>query len=673
LEVRFSKPVDVSTIALELSAQSPVGAAARTVALTTDRGTRVVGVDGSGGSQKLQTKAGLTSRVRLTLSSVSSGPANGFSIVDLSIPGVEPVARLTLPASRETSVDAIVLRDQLPGRSSCLHVGDRPLCRASAGLLGEESSGLRRLFSLPASRTYTFRGEVLPRDGVDLEKLLANPSGISASASSRSVNAPDGRPDAALDRNLSTGWVASESDQSPWLKLSWPGPRRVTGLQLETDQYLAGSRPTSVLVESDSGEIVAAPVDDEGYVRFAPRSTRSLDIRFRRASGVTNIESSTGLRRTLPVGLSELRVLGADDLRRPTNLAQQTGAPCGFGPTLVVDGTSIPTRVEGTVQDILNRQPLRWAACGSNTSADPTAGTVALAAGPHNVVAGPTAEFEPLQMALSTPGAVSTSSMAPIAASLYRSDPSTMRLTVGDRSEDSVLTVAQNFSEGWSARDVRGAPLVSIRVDGWKQGWVLPRGAATVVTARFAPDSTYREGLLVGLSGLLCAAVIVLLSRRRSRRRPELGAPGEAKLPAVVVIGGGAVALVFMSGWAGLVAGVIAGVLALVRVWVLAGYQRSPGAHIPVLRAEQIPVLIPALVMVLGLAAGALAAVQPWLRGSAGLDSTIVQLLTLLAFTIAVGAAFRDDVSLGTSVGGGETSKRRSRRPRLMMGRSINR
>ena len=204
LEVRFTRPVDVSTIGLELSDKSPVGAAPRSVAVTTDRGTRSATVDGSVAFQTLQTAAGLTRRVRVTDTSVSAGPENGFSIAELSIPGVNPVASLSLPASSQPSVDAILMRDQLPGRSSCLHVGDRPLCRASAGLVAEESPGLRRRFILPAERTYTFSGEVLPRDGGDLEKLLANPSVISAAASSRAVTAPEGRPGAAVDNNLST-------------------------------------------------------------------------------------------------------------------------------------------------------------------------------------------------------------------------------------------------------------------------------------------------------------------------------------------------------------------------------------------------------------------------------------------------------------------------------------
>jgi arabinofuranan 3-O-arabinosyltransferase len=655
LEVSLSRPVDVRTIGLTLSAEAPVGAAARTVAVTTDRGTRSATVDGSGVAQTVQTPSGLTSRVRVTLTAVAAGPPNGFSIADLSIPGVNPVSSLALPSPFGPSVDAVVLREQMAGRSSCLHVGDRPLCRASAALLGEESTGMRRAFNLPAARTYTFRGEVLPRDGSGLERLLVNQSVISASASSRAVNAPEGRPDAAVDRDLSTGWVASEGDPSPRLTLSWPKPRPVSGLQMQTDQFLAGSRPTRVRVQFDSGEILSAPVDDEGYVRFPPQLTRKLDIGFESTAGVTNIDSATGLRRTLPVGVSEVRVLGADDLRSPVDPTEQTGAPCGFGPTLVVDGRSIPTRVIGTFQDVLQRHPLIWAACGFDSAADLTAGTVALSAGAHSVVAGATNEFVPVQMSFTTTGTAGSAPGSAVAASLVRPDPATMRIRVGERSQESVLTVAQNFNQGWTARDSRGAVLESIRVDGWKQGWVLPPGSATVVAARFTPDGPYRGGLLVGLLALLCVAVTVPLSRRRPSGRVGLRPPGEVRVPAVIAVGCAAAALVFMSGWAGVAAGVVAGLLVLLQRWGRLRFR------------------FPAMILVLGLAAGVLAAAQPWGGGSAGLHSMTVQFLSLLAFALACAATYRDEGAGDASSGGGETSKRWSRRPRRMMGRSTSR
>jgi hypothetical protein len=159
------------------------------------------------------------------------------------------------------------------------------------------------------------------------------------------------------------------------------------------------------------------------------------------------------------------------------------------------------------------------------------------------------------------------------------------------------------------------------------------------------------------------------LSRRRSPGRVECEVPAEAKIPALVVIGCGGVALATMSGWAGVTVGVVAGLLVLIGTRAFPAFRRSVGAHVP----ATAPLLFPLLILLLGLVAGVLAASAPWLRGSAGLDSSTVQFLTLLAFTLACATAFRGEAFLGSSSGDGETSKRRSRRPRRMMGRSTRR
>jgi hypothetical protein len=154
---------------------------------------------------------------------------------------------------------------------------------------------------------------------------------------------------------------------------------------------------------------------------------------------------------------------------------------------------------------------------------------------------------------------------------------------------------------------------------------------------------------------------MVPLSRRRLSARAQREVPREAKIPAAVLIGCGGAALAFMSGWVGVTVGVVVAILALFSSGTQPGFRRVPGAYTP------------ALILVAGLAAGVLAGAQPWLAGSAGVQSVTVQALTLLAFTLACAAAFRGEASLGTSTGNGETSKRRSRRPRRMMGRSIRR
>ena len=68
--------------------------------------------------------------------------------------------------------------------------------------------------------------------------------------------------------------------------------------------------------------------------------------------------------------------------------------------------------------------------------------------------------------------------------------------------------VNENFNAGWQAR-LDGRPLSAVRLDGWKQAWLLPAGTAGTVTLTYLPDALYRDALGGGLGGL---ALIVLVA-----------------------------------------------------------------------------------------------------------------------------------------------------------------
>jgi arabinofuranan 3-O-arabinosyltransferase len=72
----------------------------------------------------------------------------------------------------------------------------------------------------------------------------------------------------------------------------------------------------------------------------------------------------------------------------------------------------------------------------------------------------------------------------------------------------SYLVVNENFNAGWQAR-LDGRALSAVRLDGWKQAWLLPAGSAGTVTLTYQPDALYRDALGGGLGGL---ALIVLVA-----------------------------------------------------------------------------------------------------------------------------------------------------------------
>jgi arabinofuranan 3-O-arabinosyltransferase len=82
-------------------------------------------------------------------------------------------------------------------------------------------------------------------------------------------------------------------------------------------------------------------------------------------------------------------------------------------------------------------------------------------------------------------------------------------------SQPSYLIVNENFNAGWQAA-VHGRSLQPVRLDGWKQGWLLPAGSRGLVTLTYRPDAQYRAALFTGLGAL---GLILLFAAVPFRRR----------------------------------------------------------------------------------------------------------------------------------------------------------
>ena len=453
-------------------------------------------VSGSTDAQSIPTPPGKTQRLRLRVGVTDGKNPNGVSIAEVTLPGMQAVSRLSVP-NTDRQPSALVFRNQQIGRSACLHVDTRPLCVQGEAKDSEEPIGLLRSVELPKAASYQLQGTALPKDGAALERMLVVPGAITASASSRAVTAPEGRPGAAVDRDLGTGWVADPGDPAPSLTLRLPRARELNGLQFLTDPYLTASRPIEVLLRFDGGPPTRSTVDPDGYVRFGGREkARTVEVDFAGTRPTMDIDSATGYAQTAPVGVAEVRVLGADDLRKALDLNGQTGAYCGYGPGVRVDGVPADTQVKATVRDLLQRRPVTFTACGKDS-------VVPLQAGRHNVDVLASGGFVPTETTLTKAG-FSDVSVTPVqSVNVWRPNPAELTAEVPAADEQSVLTVAQNYNEGWGAYDSTGTSSRRSASSGWQQGWVLPAGPEQVVTARFMPDRTYRAGLLVGLLGLL--------------------------------------------------------------------------------------------------------------------------------------------------------------------------
>ncbi len=117
-------------------------------------------------------------------------------------------------------------------RNGCAFVGSRPHCAVGLARLGEESAGLDRTFTLPSPGSYDLSTTATPRAGPALDALLrtATQPRIVATASSQAIADPLAGPQAAVDSDVHTGWVASPDDRDPSLTLRWAKRQTISSL-----------------------------------------------------------------------------------------------------------------------------------------------------------------------------------------------------------------------------------------------------------------------------------------------------------------------------------------------------------------------------------------------------------------------------------------------------------
>ena len=164
----------------------------------------------------------------------------------------------------------------------------------------------------------------------------------------------------------------------------------------------------------------------------------------------------------------------------------------------------MPTQVTGTFTDLLTGQPMSFTAC-SGVPVTPGVNRVA----------------EPARDAFDVQDVVLTRTDGPLAGSgaprvsaaaapaAVRSWTSARRVLQVSAPTRSYLVVNENFNPGWQAR-LGSRALRAVRIDGWKQAWLLPAGTAGAVTLTFAPNALYRDAILGGLATLALVALVAL-------------------------------------------------------------------------------------------------------------------------------------------------------------------
>lgn len=98
-----------------------------------------------------------------------------------------------------------------------------------------------------------------------------------------------------------------------------------------------------------------------------------------------------------------------------------------------------------------------------------------------------------------------------------------------------VAALTQGFNKGWHGT-IGGRDVATVRVDGWRQGFLVPAGPAAVVRVQFGPTWWQRAGLLTGAGAVLLLAMLFLsCSRIRTAPKAGDGAPAAALMQSMRV------------------------------------------------------------------------------------------------------------------------------------------
>jgi arabinofuranan 3-O-arabinosyltransferase len=480
----------------------------------------------------------------------SDGGTGNLGIREVSLPGVEASRPLLMPESPTDvgSGSAVVLTPVSAARTACVVADGQVRCDPTATRGDGDAGVIDRIVTTTSTTSGEIRIAGSVRTGAAAAALF-DPvgAGIRARASSWLGRDVRVRPSAAVDGDPTTSWVADVGDLVPSLTLDWGQPRVVSSVRLVADaQGQQFSRTLAVTLKVGS-RTVDSLVGAGGVVTFPATTASALTLTVVRTTPLVSIDGGTGIATQSPVAVAEIEVQGAADLVYRPDPDSRSGAVCGLGPTLAVDGVERPTLVTTSLGAVLRGEEAVVRPCRGNA-------VVTLAPGRHRMTVHGSALVDPVRVVVGDPVATAPAR----AVTVDRWEDTDRAVTVASGPE-SVLRVAESSNVGWVAT-LDGQTLTPVRVDGWQQGWIVPAGEGGTVSLVFAPASVQYAGMAAGAGIALLGLLVGLFVPRRGAGW-ELATPRRLR-PAttwVVQLATGVVLLGPVGAVAGLAAAIGAG------------------------------------------------------------------------------------------------------------------
>ena len=603
IRVQLDEPRDLGTVEVTSTVSSPVVGDVLAWRISAGGVSKRFTVDALTGAAEVDMSGVVTDRLTLTVTKIDAARAQlPIEVRDIEFAG--PAAERTMvmpPVTTSDSPDFVFTAR--PEVRTCITTLIAPDCDINRGRLSDESLGIDRTFEVAADGTFEVTGTVVARARPGTQGLLdpiGEPVVVRASSTLASDPTVSGR--MVYDGAGSTSWISDPFDPAPTLTVEFDKPRTLSRIGVLQPAQPAVT-PTRAILRAGDEE---RTVDLGDFGAFEPLRTDRVEIEF-----------SNPTRGLSPIGMSQLYI-GPGDITEPLDGATATGAVCGFGPNVELDGRRYTTRVEGFMGNVVSAGPLDMTLC----EADGSDADVELSAGTHRLKVVSTEQFQPVITLLRSSGSRAAAPSEPRDLRVVSDEPSIQELELGP-GEAAILRTTRNYNPGWVA-ELDGETLPVQRVDGWAQGWRIPEGRGGDLVIRYAPERPYITALFGGLAVaaalLLIAFVLLVRTRLAPGRQPEAQPRsrrrGPRSLAATVVGLAAAGALSWVFGGVPALAG-----LAVALVCWLTGARRT------------------ALVL-----AGLLLVAGPVWAGVAlqlddGPDQPVADLLTGAGFALAVGSA----------------------------------
>ena len=543
LQVNFRRPVPVSAVQVSLLADGPWRPAVQTLRVTTENGSQVEPVQPVEQAQRVAAPAGSTRFLRIELDGLAESAVTnaGAGIREITIPGVTGKPVLDLPA-------ASVAGQPAPAAYSFTRQVNNP----RDPLRLDPEKNLDRRFEVPAAQPAAAQawgaGVPSPQLLTALDRAQRRLGGggglppVTVTTSSTFQNLPNFRAPNVLDGSTLTAWAPQPPgpgvnnsdlrgtntlsrgssqevaprpqnvDTDPSLTLTWSAPRTLDRLGLQFSQGFSTAGVVHLSSPQGTRDVAVAP--NGALKNFAALRTNTVTLTFRDVRRAV-LRTSLG-KVALPVALTGVSFPALADLR-PTPLYPATpiSVGCGSGPAVSLNGRTTQFGVTTTAQDVMAGKVFRLTPCGS---AD-----VTLAKGQNTMTttAGDGA-FNLRELVLRPAGAASaTPGPAPSRTTKVLSWGDSHRVVSIAAGAAAYLAVNENENKGWVA-ELAGRPLTAVRLDGWRQGFVVPAGVGGEVTLTYGPTAPYRLVLLVGLGRAVLLLLLAAIPARH-RHRPAMG------------------------------------------------------------------------------------------------------------------------------------------------------